>query len=171
MSLQSSGFRKVLTAAPSLTIEPPPATAAAAAAKFACERAERCVSWQATVCSCRVGVHRGTWGQVSFPPEGEGAGGAHRMRWPVASRSRSRNMCGRSSSRGMPLLWLIHSSTSRTPCAPAPERPQKAVHSHCSPRSAVPAAGNLCALPGQRWTPHGTASADIQRLLLLSTAS
>mmetsp|Transcript_8105 Transcript_8105/g.20475 ORF Transcript_8105/g.20475 Transcript_8105/m.20475 type:complete len:411 (+) Transcript_8105:239-1471(+) len=36
-------------------------------------------------------------------------------RCPVASWSRSRNRCSRSSSSGMPLYWLIHSSTSRTP--------------------------------------------------------
>ncbi len=38
------------------------------------------------------------------------------MRWLVASRSLSRNMWGRSSSRGIPLDCDIHSSTSLTPC-------------------------------------------------------
>mmetsp|Transcript_11333 Transcript_11333/g.31566 ORF Transcript_11333/g.31566 Transcript_11333/m.31566 type:complete len:366 (+) Transcript_11333:215-1312(+) len=36
-------------------------------------------------------------------------------RCEVASWSRSRKRCSRSSSSGMPLYWLIHSSTSRTP--------------------------------------------------------
>lgn len=38
------------------------------------------------------------------------------MRWLVASLSLSRNMWGRSSSRGIPLDCDIHSSTSLTPC-------------------------------------------------------
>ena len=54
----------------------------------------------------------------------------------MASRSRSRNMCGRSSSSGMPLVWLIHSSTSRTPCSP------RSASSEGSPGAAPPQLGS-----------------------------
>ena len=71
------------------------------------------MSWQATVCSAESLCM--TAGDRCWPPEcRSGCAAPHEVAGGVAVASR--NMCGRSSSRGMPLVWLIHSSTSRTPC-------------------------------------------------------